>query len=111
MSAQHLPAPAAIEADDVIATNRLPDRHGGYCRFAYLRLRAIREACRRFHDDENMDFRFFDRIDHYGVGVGFFVALGALRATVGQQVALLSAHYDINVEGDLASVLPRQDSK
>jgi hypothetical protein len=39
-------------------------------------------------------------------GPGFFVALGSYRATVGQQVALLAAHYDIDIEGDLASVLP-----
>jgi hypothetical protein len=78
--------------------------------FAVVPIRAIREACRRFHDDESMDFRFFDRLDHHGVGVGFFVALGAFRATVGQQVALLAAHYDLSVEGDLASVLPRRDS-
>jgi hypothetical protein len=26
---------------------------------------------------------------------------------VGQQVAMLAAHYDIDVEGDLATVLPR----
>jgi hypothetical protein len=26
--------------------------------FATVPIRAIREACRRFHDDENMKFRF-----------------------------------------------------
>jgi hypothetical protein len=75
--------------------------------FAVGPVRAIREACRRFHDDETEQFRFFDRgwSRHEG-GPGFFVALGAYRATVGQQVALLAAHYDIDVEGALASVLP-----
>jgi hypothetical protein len=34
-------------------------------------------------------------------------ALGAVRATVGQQVALLAAHYDFDIEGDLASTLPK----
>jgi hypothetical protein len=85
-------------------------RRIGATSFAAVPIRAIREACRRFHDDENMDFRFFDRPDHHGTGVGFFVALGAVRATVGQQVALLAGHYDIDIEGDLASVLPTQDT-
>lgn len=78
--------------------------------FAVLPLRAIREAGRRFHDDENEQFRFFD--DGWRQrdgGPGFFVALGAYRATVGQQVALLAAHYDIDIEGGLASVLPALD--
>ena len=75
--------------------------------FAVTPIRSIREASRRFHDDQNEDFRFFDSRWPWREGTpGFFVALGAYRATVGQQVALLSAHYDIDVEGDLASILP-----
>ena len=75
--------------------------------FAILPIRIIREAGRRFHDDQNEDFRFFDdRWNHRDGSPGFFTALGAFRATVGQQVALLAAHYDIDIEGDLASVLP-----
>lgn len=76
--------------------------------FAATPIRVIREASRRFHDDQNEGFRFFDdRWPRHREGSpGFFVALGALRATVGQQVALLAAHYDIDIEGDLASVLP-----
>ncbi len=36
----------------------------------------------------------------------FFTALGAFRATIGQQIALPAAHYDIDVEGDLVAILP-----
>jgi hypothetical protein len=76
--------------------------------FAVIPVRSIREAGRRFHDDQNEDFRFFDgRGDHRDGSPGFFAALGAFRAVVGQQVAQLAAHYDIDVEGDLAAVLPR----
>ena len=76
--------------------------------FAVAPVRAIREACRRFHDDEAEQFRFFDREgNHQDGSPGFFVALGAYRATVGQQVALLAAHYDLDIEGALASVLPK----
>lgn len=78
--------------------------------FAVTPIRAIREAGRRFHDDRNEEFRFFDHDKRRrGSSPGFFVALGAFRATVGQQVALLAAHYDINVEGALAAVLPTLD--
>lgn len=75
--------------------------------FGALPIRTIREASRRFHDDQNEGFRFFDdRWPGRDGSPGFFMALGSYRATVGQQVALLAAHYDIDVEGDLASVLP-----
>lgn len=75
--------------------------------FGTLPIRTIREASRRFHDDQNESFRFFDdRWSGRDGSPAFFMALGAYRATVGQQVALLAAHYDIDVEGDLASVLP-----
>ncbi|GMA79997.1 hypothetical protein GCM10025880_64140 [Methylorubrum aminovorans] len=35
------------------------------------------------------------------------MALGALRATIGQQIAVLAAHYDIDVESDLTSIMPQ----
>jgi hypothetical protein len=80
--------------------------------FAVVPIRAIRAACRRFHDDSNMDFQHFDRRDYgqHDPGAGFFVALGALRATIGQQVAMLAAHYDLEIEGDLATVLPSDEA-
>jgi hypothetical protein len=81
--------------------------------FGVIPVRSIREAGRRFHDDQNEEFRFFD-LDGHRHGrrharegsPGFFTALGAFRAIVGLQVAQLAAHYDIDVEGDLATVLP-----
>lgn len=36
----------------------------------------------------------------------FFMALGELRSAVGLQVALIAAKWQIDVEGDLARVLP-----
>jgi hypothetical protein len=76
--------------------------------FAVIPVRSIREAGRRFHDDQNEDFRVFDgRRDHRDSSPGFFTALGAFRAVVGQQVAQLAAHYDIDVEGELAAMLPK----
>ena len=79
--------------------------------FAVASIRAIRAAGRRFHDDQQEEFRFFDgRRNHRDGSPGFFTALGALRATIGQQVALLAAYYDIDVEGDLAAILPKPDA-
>lgn len=75
--------------------------------FAVPAIRAIREACRRFDDDAQLRFRLYCRQDgQLETDAGFFVALGALRATIGQQVALLAAHYDIDIESDLASIMP-----
>lgn len=86
--------------------------------FAAAPIRAIREAGRRFHNDQHEEFRYFDGGDRHDRGPhgrrgspGFFVALGAYRATVGLQVAMLAAHYDIDIEGDLASVLPSIDDE
>jgi hypothetical protein len=80
--------------------------------FATPPIRAIRQAARGFQDDQARAFRFFDHgpQGHEG-GPAFYTALGVLRAIVGQQVALLAAHYDIDVEGDLAAVLPRLDNE
>jgi hypothetical protein len=75
--------------------------------FAVLPIRIIRAAGRRFHNDQNEEFRFFGGLRHSGEGSpGFFTALGAFRATVGLQAAQLAAHYEIDIEGDLAAVLP-----
>lgn len=75
--------------------------------FASVAVRAIREAGRRFHDEQHEDYRHFDfqwRGSH--ARPAFFVALGAFRATVGHQVAVLAGRYGIDVEGTLASIMP-----
>jgi hypothetical protein len=60
--------------------------------FAVTPIRTIRAASRRFHDEQNEDFRFFDgHWSHREGSPGFFTAMGAFRATVGQQVALLTS--------------------
>lgn len=79
--------------------------------FATVPIRAIREACRRFHDDAQIDFPHMDGGFRHGGSAGFFMALGALRATIGQQVAMLVGHYDLEVEGDLATILPQIDEE
>jgi hypothetical protein len=81
-------------------------RQAGENAFAAVPIRSIREACRTFHDESNLQFRHIDAAYRHGESAGFFVALGGFRAVVGQQVALLAAHYDLDIDGDLASVLP-----
>jgi hypothetical protein len=90
---------------------------------AVASIRAIRAACRRFLDDPYPTFsdiaaqmygpRFREAFDahQYRLRIGtepagFFTALGEMRAFVGQQIALLATAYEIDVEGDLASILP-----
>ena len=84
----------------------------GASAFAAQPIRTIRVAGQSFHDDCNEEFHNMvhdwdgPRQHQHRFGPGFFTALGAYRATVGYQVALLAGHYDIDVEGDLASVIP-----
>jgi hypothetical protein len=79
--------------------------------FPVVPVRAIRQACRRYHNDR----RFFDDVwsaiplGRRGSPGGFYMALGVFRATIGQQIALLAAHCDLDIEGDLASVLPEPE--
>ncbi len=40
---------------------------------------------------------------------GFFVALGELRASIGMQIANLASYYEIELEPDLAAILPAED--
>jgi hypothetical protein len=78
--------------------------------YASLPIRNIRAACRRYLDDTVIEFRHADHHHHRGgMSAGAFLALGAFRAAVGNEVARLAAYYDIEVEGDLATVLPQLD--
>ena len=71
-------------------------------------IRAIRAACRRFRDERYEEFPHFDGEWQRRHGLpGFFLALGAFRALVGHQVALLAGRHNLDVEGDLASILLR----
>jgi hypothetical protein len=68
-------------------------------------LRAMRAACRKFMDEtEGHGARLF-RFHHEGL----FAALGELRAVFGIHVAQLSVKYGIDIEGDLATILPVED--
>jgi hypothetical protein len=74
--------------------------------------RVFYNSFRRFHNDQLEAFPHFDGDwPHLRRGQpGFFLALGAFRATVGYQVALLAGRYGIDIEGDLASIIPDADN-
>lgn len=83
--------------------------------FLYDPIAAMRLACRKFlnstqrleisretRDELYLPRRPYDRLDmHY-----LFSALGELRAIFGVHIAQLVVHYHIDIEADLASILP-----
>jgi hypothetical protein len=73
-------------------------------------LRVMRAACRKFLD--RMQYDRGSRIQlHYGwEGDRFYSTLGEFRGAIGPQVALLAVHYRIDVEDELAKVLPLEDA-
>ena len=66
---------------------------------------AIRAALREFVDTAGPDARNF-RYHHSAMTDEFSLALGELRSRVGLQVALIANHYGIEVEDELADILP-----
>jgi hypothetical protein len=75
-------------------------------------LRALRAACRKFLDIVQKDG---DRIVRFGFSQGHWAswvfngALGELRGVFGVHVAILATKYGVNVEKDLAAILPAED--
>jgi hypothetical protein len=78
-------------------------------------IRAMRAACRRFLEEPMPDFRNLMRwhggrhADDEEGSPSFFVALGELRATFGTHIAVLAYQYGLDVEPELASILPSSD--
>ncbi|MCK6430125.1 MAG: hypothetical protein L6Q72_13720 [Burkholderiaceae bacterium] len=74
-----------------------------------LSLRAMRAACRKFlatvAADERQIIRFGAERGHYASWV-FNGALGELRGVFGIHVARLAASHGMDVEDELASILP-----
>jgi hypothetical protein len=70
-------------------------------------LRGIRAACRAFLDDTSPGARRILR-PHWGgpFESSFFTTLGELRARIGVHVAAIAVMHGLDVEGELASVLP-----
>src|ERR1019366_3339642 len=77
-------------------------------------LTGMRTACRKFLDtarDVNNDNGFLWTPNHHNGTPGwrFDTALGELRGVVGIHLAQLAAHYHLDVEDDLATIIPAAD--
>lgn len=70
-------------------------------------LRAMRAACRKYMNTVGVQNgrRFYGRNDEV------LVALGELRAVFGIQIGQLAVKYGIDVEDELASILPLEDKE
>jgi hypothetical protein len=72
-------------------------------------LRAMRSAMRAFVDAAGPNAR--DLRYHDGTQTDrFSLALGQLRALVGFQLAVIAGQYGLEVEPDLAQILPPEDA-
>lgn len=73
-------------------------------------MKALRGACRKFLDSAGPDAREFRNGGrYYGETDPFSLALGDLRTAFGYQLAVLLDRYGIEIEEDLASILPAAD--
>jgi len=72
-------------------------------------LRAMRAACRKFlttvEADDRRIIQFGGEYGHYASWI-FNSAVGELRGVIGIHVAALAASHGLDVEGELASILP-----
>lgn len=71
-------------------------------------LRAIRAAMRAFVDAGGPDARYFGYHDPIQTD-RYSLALGELRALVGLHLAVIAGQYGLEVEDDLAQILPPED--
>jgi len=75
-------------------------------------LRALRAACRKFLDavqqDEGRIVRFGFSHGHWASWV-FNGALGEMRGVFGVHLAILATKYGLNIEKQLAAILPVED--
>ena len=69
-------------------------------------LRAMRAACRKFMDEIEKQKR--GRYPFWG---DIFTSLGEMRAIFGIHIAQLCVKYGIDIEGDLATILPIEDNE
>jgi hypothetical protein len=71
-------------------------------------MKSMRAACRKFLNDMHYEFEMRTR-PRFGNHYDFFMALGELRSSFGLSVASLAVQYGIDVEDELATILPAED--
>jgi hypothetical protein len=75
-------------------------------------LRAMRAACRKFLDrvgGDGNDVTLYARHRGHWASWTFFGALGEMRGAFGVHLAPIAAHFKLDVEDNLASILPAKD--
>jgi len=92
---------SAIEIRNYLTTEMASTRKGG---FLECSLRAMRLGCERFVDAAGPNAQNF--VGSAYPQTAFWLALGELRALVGQQLGMLSSTYDIEIEHALAQIVP-----
>ncbi|MDR3707934.1 MAG: hypothetical protein P4L33_06520 [Capsulimonadaceae bacterium] len=70
-------------------------------------LKSIRGASRKFVDDNEHYARTRSRPDNHA---DYFTSLGEWRARCGVYVALIAVRYGVDVDDDLATILPAEDA-
>jgi hypothetical protein len=77
-------------------------------------LKAMRAACRKFLDtveaDKGRIVTFGAQQNHYASWI-FNSALGEMRGVFGVHIAKLAAEYGLDIEDDLATILPGIDKQ
>lgn len=77
-------------------------------------LRAMRTACRKFlntvQNDKRQIITFGMERGHYASWI-FLSAIGELRGVFGIHIATIAAQHGLDVEDELASILPERDEK
>jgi hypothetical protein len=76
-------------------------------------IKAMRSACRKFlnkvqSEDESRIIRFGNHPGHYA-SWEFNQALGEMRGVIGVIIACMAAEYGLDVEDDLAKIIPETD--
>jgi hypothetical protein len=75
-------------------------------------LRAMRAACRKFLERVGVDGRdttlFANQRGHWASWT-FYSALGEMRGVFGVHLAQIAAHFKLDIEDGLASILPGAD--
>ena len=72
-------------------------------------LKAMRKACRKFLQIVNTDpdqiIPFASQLGHYASWI-FYGSLGEMRGVFGIHIAKIAAQYGLDIEDELASILP-----
>jgi len=73
--------------------------------------RAMRTACRKFLEDVNGGHDVISHANQYGHWASwkFYSALGEMRGVFGVHLAKIAAAFKLNIEDELAKVLPAKD--